>query len=63
MPLTWKRGGEASQVTNQVLAELNLQPVGLDAPGKRPVQEATLTEEEEALNDVLPNLRARLDAL
>eukprot|EP00957_Ditylum_brightwellii_P081442 6195209-Ditylum_brightwellii.AAC.1 len=58
---------EANQVTSQVLAELgieiDLQFVGINAPGKRPVQEETITEEEEALNDALPDLRARLDVL
>lgn len=52
---------EADQLTAQVLAELGVeldsQMVGLNAPAKK------LTEEEEALNDVLPDLKARLNAL
>jgi len=58
---------EADQVTSQVLAELGVeldsQLVGLNAPGKRPTQEDAIAEEEDALNDALPDLRARLDAL
>lgn len=52
---------EADQVTNQVLAELGVeldsQMVGLNAP------QTKLTEEEQVLNDVLPSLKERLNAL
>lgn len=61
---------EADLVTNQVLAELGVeldtQMVGLDAPSKAPPKkegEGISTEEEEALMDALPDLKARLDAL
>jgi|Transcript_7189 hypothetical protein len=62
---------EADMVTNQVLAELGVEldekMVGLDAPSKvlknGEEGEKMSTEEEEALLDVLPDLRARLDAL
>lgn len=57
---------EADQVTNQVLAELGVeldsQMVGLNAPSKNPNQGLS-QEEQEALDDVLPDLKARLDAL
>lgn len=57
---------EADQVTSQVLAELGVemdsQMVGLSAPSKVPAKTVEV-EEEEALNDALPDLRARLDAL
>lgn len=57
---------EADQVTNQVLAELGVeldsQLVGLNAPSKNPNQGLS-QEEQEALDDVLPDLKARLDAL
>lgn len=53
---------EADQLTNQVLAELGVeldqQMVGLNAPAKK-----LQTEEEEVLDEVLPDLKARLDAL
>ena len=53
---------EADQITNQVLAELGVeldgQMVGLDAP-----QSKLAAEEEAALDDVLPDLKARLNAL
>jgi division protein CdvB (Snf7/Vps24/ESCRT-III family) len=52
---------EADQVTAQVLAELGVeldaQMVGLTAPSKK------LTEAEEAEVDLLPDLKARLNAL
>jgi hypothetical protein len=52
---------EADQVTAQVLAELGVeldaQMVGLTAPNKK------LTEAEEAEVDLLPDLKARLNAL
>jgi two-component SAPR family response regulator len=59
---------EADDVTNQVLAELGVEMdakmAGLDAPSKVPAgEEVATTEEEEALMDALPDLRARLDAL
>jgi predicted NAD-dependent protein-ADP-ribosyltransferase YbiA (DUF1768 family) len=61
---------EADMVTNQVLAELGVEMdqkmVGLNAPSQVPVKDGEsdkLTEEEEALMDALPELRARLDAL
>ena len=63
---------EADLVTNQVLAELGVeldtQMVGLDAPSKAPPKkegetDKITTEEEEALMDALPDLKARLDAL
>lgn len=53
---------EAEQVTAQVLAELGVEMdskmVGLDAPNTKP--QAELTAEEE---DMLPDLKARLNAL
>ncbi|GAX28834.1 charged multivesicular body protein 2B [Fistulifera solaris] len=53
---------EADQLTNQVLAELGVeldqQMVGLNAPAKK-----LQAEEEEVLDEVLPDLKARLDAL
>lgn len=60
--------GEAEQVTNQVLAELGVEMdqkfVGLNAPASKPQQQANLSpEEEEALQDVLPDLQSRLNAL
>jgi hypothetical protein len=61
---------EAEDVTNQVLAELGVEMdqkmVGLDAPSRLPVkegEEVKMSEEEEALMDALPGLKARLDAL
>jgi len=59
---------EADQVTSMVLAELGVEldqkMVGLDAPSKvLPASEEKVSEEEEALMDALPDLRARLDAL
>ena len=59
---------EADAVTNQVLAELGVEMdqkmVGLDAPSKVLQDEkAKISEEEEALMDALPDLKARLDAL
>ncbi|KAL7463568.1 hypothetical protein ACHAXS_003925 [Conticribra weissflogii] len=63
---------EADMVTSQVLAELGVEldekMVGLDAPSKVPPQKdgeqvAPISEEDEALMDALPDLRARLDAL
>ncbi len=53
---------EAELVTNQVLAELGVEMdskmVGLNAPSK-----TLAVEEQEALEDLLPDLRSRLDAL
>lgn len=58
---------EAEEVTNQVLAELGLeldgQMVGLDAPNKTPAMQDVTKEEEDALMETLPDLRARLNAL
>jgi division protein CdvB (Snf7/Vps24/ESCRT-III family) len=57
---------EADNVTNQVLAELGVeldsQLVGLNAPSKNPNSELTAAEQD-ALDDVLPDLKARLNAL
>jgi len=58
---------EADNVTAQVLAELGVeldsQMVGLSAPSKQPVNAETTTEEQEALDSILPDLSARLNAL
>jgi charged multivesicular body protein 2B len=62
---------EADMVTNLVLAELGVEldskMVGLDAPNKAPpkkvVEGEKISEEDAALMDALPDLRARLDAL
>jgi hypothetical protein len=58
---------EADDVTGQILAELGVEMdqkmVGLNAPSKIAGAASTITEEEEALMDALPDLRARLDAL
>jgi hypothetical protein len=58
---------EADQITAQVLAELGVemdgQMVGLAAPSSKPAGEELTAAEQEALNDVLPDLKARLDAL
>lgn len=60
---------EADNVTDQVLAELGIEMdqkmVGLEAPSKIQGGEddVATTEEEEALMDALPDLKARLDAL
>lgn len=58
---------EAEQVTNQVLAELGIELdsklVGLDAPMAKPQSEAMSQEEVDALESVLPDLNARLNAL
>lgn len=61
---------EAEQLTNQVLAELGVEMdsrlVGLDAPMVKPVAEepnALSQEEADALESVLPDLNARLNAL
>ncbi len=58
---------EADDVTTQVLAELGVEMdkkmVGLNAPSKIGGATTTIAEEEEALMDALPDLRARLDAL
>ena len=59
---------EADQITSQVLAELGVEldskMVGLSAPSAKPQGEDALTEEEQnALSDALPDLKARLDAL
>jgi charged multivesicular body protein 2B len=58
---------EADQITAQVLAELGVemdgQMVGLAAPSGTPAGEELSAAEQEALNDVLPDLKARLDAL
>ena len=63
---------EADNVTNMILAELGVEMdgkmVGLNAPNIK-IANATrdgttiISEEEEALMDALPDLRARLDAL
>lgn len=60
---------EADQVTAQVLAELGVeldsQMVGLNAPSAKPQgEQGELTQEEaDALDSVLPDLHARLNAL
>jgi division protein CdvB (Snf7/Vps24/ESCRT-III family) len=61
---------EAEQLTNQVLAELGVEMdsrlVGLDAPMIKPLAEdpnALSQEEVDALESVLPDLSARLNAL
>jgi len=58
---------EADQVTSQVLAELGIEMdskmVGLSAPSKMPANSVEAEKEEDTLNDALPDLRARLDAL
>ena len=59
---------EADQLTSQVLAELGVemdaQMVGLSAPSGRPAGEEALSQSEQAaLDDALPDLKARLDAL
>mmetsp|Transcript_18036 Transcript_18036/g.39336 ORF Transcript_18036/g.39336 Transcript_18036/m.39336 type:complete len:229 (+) Transcript_18036:313-999(+) len=58
---------EAEQVTNQVLAELGVEMdskmIGLNAPIMQPVGENLSTEEQEALDAMLPDLKSRLDAL
>lgn len=55
---------EAEQLTNQVLAELGVEMdskmVGLNAPSGQPQMSI---EEQEALDSVLPDLKARLNAL
>lgn len=59
---------QADEITSQVLAELGVEldgkMVGLAAPSAKPAGEEALTEEEQnALGDALPDLKARLDAL
>jgi hypothetical protein len=58
---------EAEQVTSQVLAELGVEldskMVGLNAPMSKPQGEELSMEEQEALDSVLPDLKARLNAL
>lgn len=58
---------EAEALTSQVLAELGVemdaQMVGLSAPSSKPVGEALTQEEQNALDDALPDLKARLNAL
>ena len=59
---------EAENVTNQVLAELGVeldsQLVGLNAPSKLPSTADQLSkEEQDALDDLIPDLKARLNAL
>lgn len=58
---------EADQLTNQVLAELGVeldqQMVGLDAPKTKLQVNGTETVEKDPLEDALPDLRARLNAL
>lgn len=59
---------EAEQVTNQVLAELGIemdsQMVGLQAPMVKPQGEQPIgQEEQDALDSILPDLSARLNAL
>lgn len=57
---------EADNLTNQVLTELGVeldsQLVGLNVPSKNPQQQLS-TEEQDALDDILPDLKARLNAL
>jgi Snf7 len=57
---------EADNVTNQVLAELGVELDskfgGLNTPMGRPQNELSI-EEQQALDSVLPDLKARLDAL
>lgn len=56
---------EADNVTNQVLAELGVEMdskmVGLSAPSKAPPTKDAAVQEE--VDDALPDLRSRLDAL
>lgn len=59
---------EADNLTNQVLAELGVeldsQLVGLNAPSRNPNKnEQISTAEQDALDDILPDLKARLNAL
>ena len=59
---------EADNITNQVLAELGVemdsQMVGLSAPSNKLAGEPALSQEEQnALDDALPDLKARLNAL
>lgn len=58
---------QADEVTSQVLAELGVEfdskLVGLEAPSKTPKGEQLSQEEQEALDSVLPDLKARLNAL
>lgn len=58
---------EAEQLTNQVLAELGVeldsQMVGLSAPTKIQGTAGLAQEEQDALDSVLPDLSARLNAL
>lgn len=59
---------EAEALTSQVLAELGVEMdqkmVGLDAPQAKPQGEEALTAEEQAaMDDALPDLKARLNAL
>jgi division protein CdvB (Snf7/Vps24/ESCRT-III family) len=61
---------EAEHITNQVLAELGIeldsQMVGLTAPHKLPPLkqgQQQISEEDQALADLLPDLKARLDKL
>merc|ERR1711937_722901 len=58
---------EAEQVTSQVLAELGVEMdskmVGLNAPSTNLQAEKLSTEEQDALDELLPDLRSRLDAL
>jgi hypothetical protein len=58
---------EAQELTNQVLAELGVEldskMVGLNAPMVKPQGEQLSQEEADALESVLPDLKARLNAL
>merc|ERR1712176_1652288 len=59
---------EAEQVTNQVLAELGVEMdskfVGLNAPASKPQAKDTFSSEEHnLLEDILPDLQSRLNAL
>ena len=60
---------EAENVTNQVLAELGVeldsQLVGLNAPSKNPNHGEAISNnaEQDVLDDLLPDLKARLNAL
>jgi charged multivesicular body protein 2B len=58
---------EAEEVTQQVLAELGVeldtQLMGLDAPRKKVAANAEEAQADQALDDLLPDLKARLNAL
>jgi division protein CdvB (Snf7/Vps24/ESCRT-III family) len=60
---------EAEQITNQVLAELGVEldskMVGLNVPSNKinTQQQQLNKEEQDAIDDILPDLKARLNAL